>query len=282
MRIMSLTSPNRGWTLEEIEFNSGQLEGIHADLGRLVDFGGNAQIVLRNIDGGLQGRGQSIIRRVQTESGALADRIGPTLSGFGRIADVVRGYGEAVATHAKAANDVIGDIEATHRAHEAAVAALDSAEDQQQRDADADDASARVSAEQGVTDAESSLTSSRAALDDLWETGEAAYALWDEAYGAAMAALLRSDGTSASAATLSAIDALANADSPAEVTEIWDSLTDAQCDTLRQTSPAFVGNLEGVPYLDRFLANRAAYDSVVAAGPYGEPLDTQFAFPRGP
>lgn len=273
---MSLTSPNRGWTLEKIEYDSGQLEGIHADIGTLRDAGGDAQIVLRNIDGGLEGKGQSITL-VQSESGALASRMTPTIATLGRIADVVRAYGEAVATHAKAANDLIDDIEAAHAANEAAVTNLDTAESQQQLCTPDDDARTRATAEQDVTDAESALASTRSALEGLWESWEAAYSLWDEAYGAAVAALVRSDGTTLSESTLSAIDALANADSPAEVAEIWDSLTDAQRDALHRTHPGFIGNLEGVPYLDRMIANKAAYDKVIDGGPYGEPLDTQFA-----
>ena len=271
---MSLTSPNRGWTLEEIEYDSGSLEGIHRDLETLIDEGGNARIVLRNIDGGLEGRGESI-DRVRTESGALASRMNPTILTLERIADVVRAYGEAVAQHAKAANDLIDDIETAHAAKEAAAADLDAAELAQRQCTPDDTAQTRNSAEQGVTDAESGLASATSTLDDLWEQWESAYSLWDEAYGAAISGLVRSDGTTLSDSTLSAIDALANADSPAEVAEIWDSLTDAQRAALARTYPEFVGNLEGVPYLDRFLANKAAYDRVIEGGPYGEPLDSQ-------
>lgn len=271
---MSLTSPNRGWTLEEIEYDSGSLEGIHRDLETLIDEGGNARIVLRNIDGGLEGRGESI-DRVQTESGALASRMNPTILTLERIADVVRAYGEAVAQHAKAANDLIDDIETAHAAKEAAAADLDAAELAQRQCTPDDTAQTRNTAEQDVTDAESGLASATSTLDDLWEQWESAYSLWDEAYGAAISGLVRSDGTTLSDSTLSAIDALANADSPAEVAEIWDSLTDAQRAALARTYPEFVGNLEGVPYLDRFLANKAAYDRVIEGGPYGEPLDSQ-------
>lgn len=271
---MSLTSPNRGWTLEEIEYDSGSLEGIHRDLETLIDEGGNARIVLRNIDGGLEGRGESI-DRVQTESGALASRMNPTILTLGRIADVVRAYGEAVAQHAKAANDLIDDIETAHAAKEAAAADLDAAELAQRQCTPDDTAQTRNTAEQDVTDAESGLASAASTLDDLWEQWESAYSLWDEAYGAAISGLVRADGTTLSDSTLSAIDALANADSPAEVAEIWDSLTDAQRAALARTYPEFIGNLEGVPYLDRFLANKAAYDRVIEGGPYGEPLDSQ-------
>ena len=43
MTTMSLTSPNRGWVLEKIEYDSGQLEGIYTDLGKLIDEGNNAE-----------------------------------------------------------------------------------------------------------------------------------------------------------------------------------------------------------------------------------------------
>lgn len=272
---MSLTSPSRGWTLEKIEYDSGQLQGIHADLGTLTDAGRDAQLILGNIDGGLEGRGQSI-SLVQSESGALANRMRPTTATLDRIADVVRAYGEAVAVHARAANDLIDDIETAHAANEAAATDLDTAQAQQTMCLPDDDARTRSSAEQGVTDAQSSLAATRSALEGLWESWEAAYSLWDEAYGAAISALVRSNGSTLSNSTLSAIEALANADTPADVTEIWDGLTDAQRAALRKNYPEFIGNLEGIPYVERFLANRAVYDKVIEAGPYGEPLDEQF------
>ncbi len=173
---MSLTSPNRGWTLEEIEYDSGQLEGIHADLGKLTDAGGNAQIVLRNIDGGLEGRGQSITL-VQRESGLLATRMNPTIATLGRIADVVRAYGEAVATHAR-------NRERPDRRHRDRACGERGGG---RRSRDMHDPSSRCApptttrgtrstAEQDVTDAQSSLATTRSALEGLWESWEAAYA----------------------------------------------------------------------------------------------------------
>lgn len=272
---MSLTSPNRGWVLEEIEYDSGQIEGIYADLGRLIDEAGNAQIVLRNVDGGLEGRGESIAL-VQSESGALANQMGPTIATLGRIAAVVRAYGEAVAVHARNANDLIEQIESAHAANQAAIATLNVVEEHQQLLATADDRSMRAIAEQGVTDAQSSVAVARSELEGLWESWESAYSLWDEAYGAAVSGLVRLDGAVLSEAALSAINALANADTPEQVTQVWDALTGEERDALRRSHPGFIGNLEGVPYLDRFLANRAVYERVVDGGPYGEPLDSQF------
>ncbi|WP_067196880.1 hypothetical protein [Microbacterium sp. XT11] len=252
---MSLTSPERGWPLERIEYDSGQLEGIYSDIGKLIDEGGNAQIVLRNIEAGLEGRGSSVVR-VKVESGLLAGRMDPTIARLSRIAAVVRAYGEAVAQHARAANDLIDDIEAAHRAREAAATSLADAEAHQE-DAEPSDAVA----EQGVTDAQSALASAAATLDGLWQQWESAYSRWDEAYGDAIAGLVQSDGTVLSASTLSAIDALADADTPEEVAEVWAGLTDSQREALHRTHPEFVGNLEGVPYLDRFIANKATHTS---------------------
>lgn len=266
---MSLTSPSRGWPLEKIEYDLGQLESIHSDIGELIGEGGNAQIVLRNIGGGLEGRGEGV-SRVKSESGALASRIGPTMSQLSRIAAVVRSYGEAVAQHARTANDLIDDIEAAHATAQSAASDLADAEAAQQSAEPSD-----ADAEQGVTDAQSAARSADSALADLWASWEAAYARWDEAYGDAIAGLVQSDGSTLSSSTLSAIEALANADSPEEVAAVWDSLTPAQRAALHRAHPEFIGNLEGVPYLDRFVANRAAYDRVIAAGPYGDPLDAQ-------
>jgi len=274
MTTMSLTSPNRGWALEKIEYDSGQLEGIYTDLGKLIDEGNNAQIVLHNIEDGLEGRGDSI-SLVKTESGSLASRMKPTVSSLERIAKVIRAYGEAVAQHAKAANDLIDDIEAAQATLDSAAADFTTAQTNERECTADDNREARSTAEQDLSDAQSALTTARNTLEDLWENWESAYSLWDEAYDAAVAGLVRSDGTTLTVLTMAAIDDLAGADTPAEVAEIWDNLTDAQKDTLRRTYPGFIGNLEGVPYLDRFLANKISYDAVKAGGPYGDPLDGQ-------
>ena len=274
MTTMTLTSPNRGWVLEKIEYDSGQLEGIHADLGKLIDEGNNAQVVLHNIDDGLEGRGESI-SLVKTESGSLANRMKPTVSGLERIAKVIQAYGEAVAQHAKAANDLIDDIESAQATLDSSAADFTTAQTNERMCTADDNREARSTAEQDLTDAQSALTTARNTLDGLWEDWESAYSLWDEAYDAAVAGLVRSDGTTLSALSAAAIDDLAGADTPEEVAEIWDSLTDAQKQTLRETYPGFIGNLEGVPYLDRFLANRTSYEAVAAGGPYGDPIDEQ-------
>lgn len=276
MTTMSLTSPNRGWVLEKIEYDSGQLEGIHADLGKLIDEGNNAQIVLHNIDDGLEGRGESI-SLVKTESGSLANRMKPTVSGLERIAKVIQAYGEAVAQHAKAANDLIDDIESAQATLDTAAADFTTAQTNDRMCTADDNREARSTAEQDLTDAQSALTTARNALDDLWEDWEAAYSLWDEAYDAAVASLVRSDGTSLTVLDMAAIDDLAGADTPEEVAEVWNKLTDAQKDKLRDTYPGFIGNLEGVPYFDRFIANQISYNKAVENGPYGDPIDSQLS-----
>lgn len=275
---MSLTSPNRGWPLERIEYDSGQLESIHRDVSELIHAAGNARIVLHNIQLGLEGRGESI-RRVKSASGALSAGIDPTAARLVRIADVVRVYGDAVTKYGRTANDLIDDIEQAHREAQDAETSLGAAESEHARVEGSGDPTAAVRANASVTDAEGALSDAQNKLDELWGQWEAAYGHWDDAYGDAVAALAnvggRASGPSLGASALAAIDALANADSPAEVSRIWDELTEAQRDSLRRSHPEFIGNLEGVPYLERFLANRAVYDATVTAGPYGEPLDSQ-------
>lgn len=271
---MSLTSPNRGWTLEEIEYDSGQLEGIHGDLLLTKDSGRNASLVLRNVEAGLDGNGDAI-DRAKVDAGVVAAEITPTAAVLGRIANVVRDYGEAVSQHARAANDLIDDIESAHNSAQVAQANLTEAQSDQSTAADGDDAAALATADQSLTDSQSALSSASSALSDLWEQWEAAYAQWDDAYGDAIARLARVENSTIKSTTLDAINQLANADSPEEVAEIWAGLTDDQRSDLHADHAGFIGNLEGVPYLDRFIANKAVYDATIAAGPYDSALDGQ-------
>ena len=57
---MSLTSPERGYLLERIDYDSGAIEGVAAALATLVDHAGDARVVLDNIHNGLEGRGRAI------------------------------------------------------------------------------------------------------------------------------------------------------------------------------------------------------------------------------
>jgi hypothetical protein len=271
---MSLTSPDRGWLLEHIDYNSGALEGLYRALISIVDHAGDARVVLRNIDGGLEGRGAAIAD-VQTDAGDIAGDVGRTVATLGRIAEVVRGYGEAVSAHARAANDLVDDIERAHRA--VADAEGTAAEAASRQTGLADDATpAEVSRADGaVESAAEDLAARRRELADLWAQWEASYALWDDAYGSALAALVAADVSSLPAHVRSAIEALAHADSPAEVAEIWASLTEDQRTDLVDRRAEFVGNLEGVPYAIRFAANRSAFERVLDGGPYGKPLDDQ-------
>ncbi|WP_022889408.1 alpha/beta hydrolase [Agromyces italicus] len=217
---------------------------------------------------------------MKSESGALATSIVPTVAWLRRVASVVREYGEAVALYARDANALIDEVEAAHRAFQDADSALGAAESEQATTENGSDAAAARRATSNVDDAQSALSGAQTTLNDLWDQWERAYARWDDAYGAAIAALVNVDGRTLSASplgasTLAAVDALANADSPDEVARVWDDLSEAQRDALRRTHPEFIGNLEGIPYLDRFVANRAVYDATVKAGPYGEPLDSQ-------
>ncbi|WP_127819441.1 alpha/beta hydrolase [Microbacterium sp. CPCC 204701] len=272
---MSLTSPELGVPLEHIDYDEGGVEALVDALRALADDGRDAGVVLRNIDGGLEGRGEAI-RAVQTDAGDVAARITPTTSMFDRIAEALRSYGEAAAQHGRVANDLIEDIEAAHAAvvsAEETVVAAESRNDRLGEDATSREVTLAADA---VADAEDDLALQRTALSALWERWEDAFRRWDEAYDSAVAALANVDHAYVPAGLRASVTALAGADSPAEVAAIWADLTDAEREELLRARPEFVGNLEGVPYAVRFAANRTVFDETVAAGPYGEPLDSQF------
>lgn len=271
---MSLTSPELGVPLERIAYDEAGIESLCDALRELAEDGRDAGVVLRNIDGGLEGRGEAI-RAVQADAGRVAARITPTTGMLDRIAAALRSYGEVVAQHGRVANDLIDDIEATHAAVESAAASVASA--QSRNEGLDDEATSRevTVAEDALADAEDGLALRRTELSDLWERWEAAYRRWDEAYDDAVAALASIDHAYVPAGLRASVVALAGADSPAEVAAIWADLTDAERAELLRARPGFLGNLEGVPYAVRFAANRTAYESTIDAGPYGEPLDTQ-------
>lgn len=271
---MSLTSPDLGVPLERIDYDEGGIEGLVDALVALADDGRDAGVVLRNIDGGLEGRGEAI-RAVQADAGDVEARIAPTTAMFDRIAAALRSYGEAAAQHGRVANDLIEDIEAAHEAVTSAEETVASAESR--NDGLGDDATSRevALAANAVADAEDDLALRRAGLAELWERWEAAYRRWDEAYDDAVAALANIDHAYVPAGLRASVAALAGADSPEAVAAIWADLTESERAELLRSRPEFVGNLEGVPYAVRFAANREVYDETIAGGPYGEPLDGQ-------
>ncbi len=269
-----MLSPNRGWRLETIEVDSGALEGLHRALTSVAEHGDDSIVVLAHIGSGLEGRGA--IRRAKSDARTTATAVTRTVQLTRRVARVVREYGEAVAVHARNANELVDDIRAAHAAVDEAAAAYAGARAAEWRQPDGDPLeTARRQAR--TENAHDTLVGARRVLADLWERWEAAYARWDDAYDAAVARLARSGAGFVDAATVEAIDLLASADTPAEVALAWASLTPGQRARLHDRHPEFIGNLEGVPYRDRFIANRTSFDRVRRRGPHGEPLDRQLA-----
>ncbi|MGK3954414.1 hypothetical protein ACLKM7_19000, partial [Microbacterium sp. I2] len=210
---MSLTSPELGVPLERIDYDEGGIEALSDALRDLAEDGRDAGVVLRNIDGGLEGRGEAI-RSVQSDAGDLAGRITPTTQMVDRIAAVLRSYGEAVAQHGRAANDLIDDIEAAHAAVESAAASVATAD--REMGGLSDDATSRevALAEEAVADAEDALARRRTALSDLWEQWEAAYRGWDAAYDAALAAVANIDHAYVPASLQASVAGGGGGDSP--------------------------------------------------------------------
>lgn len=273
---MPLTSPERGYLLERIDFDAGAMEGLHEALATVVEHADSAMLLLENIVGGLEGRGAAI-RDVKADSGELAARMAPTAVAVRRIADVLRDYGEAAEQHATAANRLIDDIERADRMVEAAAAELRVARSRRASLTEEALDSVVVRADAAVEAAEDDVAASRRLLADRWEEWEGRYGAWDAAYGAALASLASVDAAPVSPSLRATIETLAHADSPAEVAAVWNGLTDDERAALLASRAELVGNLEGNPYPERFVANRAVLVETLAAGPYGEPLDGQLA-----
>lgn len=274
---MSLVSPERGYVLERIDGDAGAIEGLVGGLLELVEFAGRTRTVLDSIENGLEGRGDAI-RRVTGDAGRLSLHILPTVTSVGHVIDALRGYADALASHARTANDLVDDIE---RAHAAAEIAREEAAEARAREAllSADATSlVVVGTPMSVDLADDAVTATRSTLSDLWSRWEAAYRHWDDAYGAALATLAQAQAEpGGSAGARIAVQSLADADTPAEVAAIWAGLSADERQELFDRYPSFVGNLEGVPYPIRFDANRAVYRQTIREGPYGEPLDSQLA-----
>lgn len=273
---MSMTSPNRGFVLQTIEYDLGSLQSLHSTLTTLVDAGGDIQIVLRNVEGGLEGQGRAI-NRAKTDAATVANEVDPTLDAARRIAQTVSAYGDAVDSHARAANDLVDGIVRAQARVDSAADSLSTARKNKSAAEDDTDRQGLMDAQDAVTDAKEAYASEKLALDDLWEEWEAAYGFWDDAYGAAVGRLAIALTGSAPDGMRSVVDELANADSPEEVAAIWNGLSVEEQQSLRDGLPGFIGNLEGIPYGDRMLANRAEFERVLAAGPHGEPLDSELA-----
>lgn len=250
------------------------MQSLHSTLTTLVDAGGDIQIVLRNVEGGLEGQGRAI-NRAKTDAATVANEVDPTLDAARRIAQTVSAYGDAVDSHARAANDLVDDIVGAQARVDSAADSLSTARKNKSAAEDETDRQGLMDAQDAVTDAKEAYASEKLALDDLWEQWEAAYGFWDDAYGAAVGRLAIALTGSAPDGMRSVVDELANADSPVEVAAIWNSLSVEEQQRLRDGLPGFIGNLEGVPYGDRMLANRAEFERVLAAGPHGEPLDSE-------
>lgn len=272
---MSLTSPERGYPLERIDYDSGAIEGVAAALATLVDYAADACVVLDSIHHGLEGRGRAIDTATDA-AGRLSQRVQPTAATIGRIVDVLRGYVDAVSSHARIANDLIDEIESAHATLQVAEdAAADARAQQDALGADTWAAVAGAASAIDDADGDGDLDARRGALGELWSRWESAYRCWDDAYGAALTALVTASGTTDDPGIRMAISSLAHADAPAEVAAIWASLSPQEQQELFERHPGFIGNLEGVPYPVRFDANRAVYERTVNGMPYGEPLDGQ-------
>lgn len=136
-----------GEVLRNVRLNRASAEAVKVRLADIVtrfaeldaslgkgwdaDAGSDIQIVLRNIESGLEGKGRAI-DRAKTDAGTTAGEIDPTLDAARRIAQTVSAYGDAVDSHARAANDLIDDIVRAHARLDAAADSLSTGAQEQE------------------------------------------------------------------------------------------------------------------------------------------------------
>ncbi|MBO9627393.1 MAG: hypothetical protein J7484_13595, partial [Microbacterium sp.] len=217
---MSLVSPGRGFPLERITGDVGEMSrwvdrfdraGAHLGLLR----GASARAT------GLPGMGKAItaVRADAVEAMVWA---GQKVALAQRLSQVLSAYARAHDEHASRANALIEEIETAH-AH---WVGLDEAADRAGRGALAasrgDDTAALHEAEDAAADAIALRKRAEEDLDELWRRYEFHFGKWDEAYDAAVRALV--DGQDAPGMTRESsdlLDDLLSADTAAAVLALW-------------------------------------------------------------
>ncbi|MGB8861446.1 MAG: hypothetical protein WCC60_19470, partial [Ilumatobacteraceae bacterium] len=119
-----------------------------------------------------------------------------------------------------------------------------------------------------------------------WFLRESAERLREQAFQQrAASAAVSGQRSSTTASPSNASAQIPNGASPAEIEAWWNSLTVEQRQTLIDTSPQIIGNLDGIPFVDRFSANRTYMQRLLDGetspdGPMHQRLQ-QFTDPSG-
>lgn len=251
---MTLTSPNRGYPLEQITGDVGTMSRWVDQFEMLADH-------LRALRGasaratGLPGMGQAV-SSVRADAVDVLTTIGSHIAVAQTLASVLSGYAKSHDEHARQTNALIEEIEAAH----AACARLRVASDQAGRRARAaSDGEDPVAAQRAEDAASESITEHRRAeedLDDLWAKYEFHFQAWDEAYDAGVRALAGAAGVLSTLESRDLLDDLLSADTPAAVLALWLAHPELQ-EELIAAHPEVLGAMDGIPAAVRVRANQA-------------------------
>lgn len=285
-----MTASPKGYPFEHIDYDVGQMNSLHGHLEDAADEVGTMQLVLRNLTDNLEGRGQAL-DQAKSMAGDVATMFAAPAARIRRIKGIVLTYGQGAEEHGGRANRLMASVTEAQAAVETANSDLADAQTALTTWEGSDDYDAWSSGEDTTTPtrtlharderfrdavetAQTVSTTAASDIEDAWSAWESAYESWDDAYARAVASLASVDETSVSAADAATLASLADADSPAEVAAIWDTLTDAQKEHYVERYPGFIGNLEGVPYEYRIAANVKTLMDADAVD-WGDPRDTE-------
>lgn len=284
-----MTASPKGYPFERIDYDAGQLNSLHGHLEDAVEKIGTMQLVLRNVADNLEGDGQALDRARSTAEDVAAAFTSPAAR-VRRIKTIVIDYGRGAEEHGGTANSLMTAVTDAQTALSTADSDLtDARTDLGSWERSEEFAAWRAGEEtttaprtllarddryrEAVDSAEGARDRAASDLEDAWTAWERSFESWDDAYARAVAALAGVDAGYVPSADAATLAALADADTPAEVAAVWDTLSDTDKAHLAEKYPDLVGNLEGVPYEYRIAANIEALNDASGTG-WGEPADT--------
>lgn len=283
------TSPS-GYPFEHIDYDASQMSTLYDTLIDARDLVDEITIVVNNVSDHLEGNGQAITK-VRSAAEALGSSFLNPSARVGRIAPIVRAYASAAETHAGRANQLMSTVTTAKAAVDAAAVELFDANQNLSFWTQSTEYRDWISGEDTVQpgwslnakhntlhNARSLAVTAKAVadgeLDDAWTAWESAYRLWDDAYGQAVASLAGVESAHVPASDAALLSLLTNADTPAEVAAVWETLSENEKQRLGLRYPDLIGNLEGVPYEHRITANIWALEQAAREN-WGEPTDTE-------
>ena len=259
---MSLVSPNRGYPLERIAGNTGTMGGWAELLSQIgVHLDDLRTYAARASD--LPGVGKSVTA-ARSDATDLSGAIAPDIAETQLLAQVLTSYATAHDSHAQLANALIEDIEAAHSTWKQSGRAAASAGNAAKAESQGEDKAKIAEAEDAAEDALRTRDLAKEELDELWAAYERHYGHWDEAYDAAVFALVPAAGVALTLQARDFLEDLLAADTPRAVLDLWVSQPGLQ-EELLQAHPAILGALDGLPATVRVYANKLNAPALIVA-----------------